>query len=321
VLVLQGVVFEPTPSPRRNLPTSVEDYQAQAAGSQGSLMVVGDAETLLEEQPGAAAEVLVGSAWYLNPHRVVNSYTAINHRGYSRRFCVHHQGVTCPALLDRLFSVEPSTGLRRVDLLAVSSLLLLHADVPAGLRDHPPPGWHVAATGRWATTWVRDQAVAAAGGPVWTSPGLRVTSRGAGGREVTLHVDRVPGSGGTVVLSRLPWPGYRVDGARALEPTDGYLLTLRVPSTAEGRTVTARFSPPGWRVELAAWWTGMLAAAVWVVVHTVRSRRRLRGGRPSVSDRPRRPPPDRPRRTRTWSGRPAARTRRGAREPASPASR
>jgi len=322
LLVLQSAVFEPSPSPRRNLPTQVADYRDQAAGARGAVLVVGDAETLLEEHPAAADEVLLGSAWYLNRHRVVNSFTAINHRGFYERFCVRYQGATCPELLDTLFTREPHTGARRVDLLAVSSLLLLNADVPAARREDPPPGWHVVAEGRWTTTWVRDRPVPSAGGPVWTSPGLRVTTVDTDGRDVTVRVDRVPRSGGTLVLSRLPWPGYRVTGARVAAPTDGYLLTLRVPPTAQGRTVTAAFSPPGWRIELAAWWAGVLAMVAWIVAHSVRSRHRRRGGRASVTRRRPRPPrPAPPRRTRTTSGRPASRTRRGAREHASPASR
>ena len=47
---------------------------------------------------------------------------------------------------------------------------------------------------------------------------------------------------------------------------DGYLLTARLPADAAGRTVTVRFSPPGWPFEVACWWLAVVGGLAWCVV-------------------------------------------------------
>jgi hypothetical protein len=93
---------------------------------------------------------------------------------------------------------------------------------------------------------------------------------------VTLRVDAT-GADARVVLSRLAWPGYRVDGATLGDPVRGYLLTVDVSDVAEGSTVTISFAPPG---HLALIGAGVLAAVVglaWVVAFVVGRVRARRG--------------------------------------------
>ena len=80
--------------------------------------------------------------------------------------------------------------------------------------------------------------------------------------------------GGTVTLSRLAWPGYTVEGARLAAPLDDALVQVAVPAGSAGSTVTVRWSPPGWPVELAALMTAVLGGLLWAVLAGLRSRRR-----------------------------------------------
>jgi len=89
---------------------------------------------------------------------------------------------------------------------------------------------------------------------------------------VTFTVDAVAADDPEIVLSRLAYPGYRVDGAEQGEPREGFLLTADL-SGAEGSTVTIDFRPPGWPVILPA---GVLAVALgvgWSLFAVIRRRR------------------------------------------------
>lgn len=278
--VLQHAAFPEAPSPERNLPSSAADYRRPLATARGDVMVVGDVSSLLEADASANADFLAGSAWYLNPHPVRNTYTTINHRGYRTAFDVGYEGSTSPEVLDGLLSREPTTGLPRVDLLAVSTLLFVRQDFPAGRLADPPSGWQVSETTAHAVTWVRNQPLPGAGRPVWTSPGTVVSAVSADDRTTRFRLDAAPPAGGRVTVATLDWPGYRTDVGAIGEPLDGYLLTVDVPAEAVGRTVTVQFAPPGWPFEVATWCLGVAAGlgwsgAWWLVGR--RGRRRPRG--------------------------------------------
>lgn len=266
LLPLQHAFYPNLTSPERNMPAHRAAYRTQLSTAEGDALVVGDMSPDLRTAPASAGDLLAGSAWYLNPHAVQNTYTTISFEAYYDRYCIYYAGFTCPELLDVLFSTEPGTGRARVDLLSVSTLLLVRADFPESRLSSPPRGWHVSDSTRWAVTWVRDDPVPGAGGPVWSSPGTTVTSTGSDDRTVRLRVDAVPPGGGRVALSRLAWPGYHTDLGGLGTPVDGYLLTLELPARAAGRVVTVHFSPPGWRLELVCWWVALVLGAGWAVM-------------------------------------------------------
>lgn len=274
VAALQHAYYPTPPSPKRNMPALLADYQTQLATAQGDVLVVGDSALLLETTPAAATDFLIGSAWYLNPHPVQNTYTTISFSGYYDRYCIYYEGSTCPELLDTLFTIEPVTGLERVDLLAVSTLLIVRAEFSEGQLFAPPQGWHVSDSTRWSVTWVRDKPGPTAGGPVWSSASTVVAVEYVDSRTVRMRVDKVPPTGGRVVLSRLAWPGYEVDSGRLGESADGYLLNVELPASADGEVVTVHFSPPGWGIEIASWWLAVLGGLGWSTL--VWSRRRPR---------------------------------------------
>jgi hypothetical protein len=285
VAVLQQGFYPEPPSPERNLPAALEDYRRPLATAEGDVLVVGSLYSDLRDDPAAAEEILAGSAWYLNGHPVRNTYTTINFKAYFERYCVDYDGSTCPELLDVLFTPEPTTGRLRVDLLSVSTLLLVRSSLPQARLLDPPRGWHIGEEGRTTVTWVRDRALPTAGGPVWASPGTRVSMVSGDDTTVALRVDEVGAEGGRVTLSRVAWPGYRTDAGELVAPVDGSLVTLALPADVKGEVVTVAFSPAGWRVELVAWWTAVLGGLGWLLASRVTRRRARAASGSSVGSR------------------------------------
>jgi hypothetical protein len=277
VVATQHVYLPDAPSPDRNLPASARDYRVQLATAEGDSIAVGNAEHAWRSEPGTADEMLVGSTWYLNPHPIQNAGTAISFRAYVLRFCMKWSGTTCPDALERLFEREPVTGARWLDLMSLSTVLLIRQPYTGKRVMYPPPGWHISAEGARTVTWVRDSPVPTAGGVVWSSPGTLVEDVSSSDRDASFRIAAVPARGGRVVLSRLAWPGYRVHGAALGAPLEDMLLTVDVPASARGRVVRLHFDPPGWRLEVATWWLGVGLALLWSVLHLAVRRRRSRG--------------------------------------------
>ncbi len=271
IVALQLAWFPTPPSDQRNLPRDLAGYRTQLATAEGDVFVVGQQDNRIIEDPALTAEVLAGSMWYLNPHPVQNTYTTISFRTYYDRYCIRVHGQTCPEVLATLFSVEPTTDRLRIDLLSVSTLLLIKADVGS---PPVPQGWHLSEETDRTVTWVRDVPLPTAGGPVWSSEGTTVHAVRVDDRTVELEVDSVPAAGGQVVLSRLDWPGYRTSLGSFSDPVDDYLLTLDLPADAEGKTVTVRFDPPGWRLELLCLALALGGGVAWSAAALVRRRRR-----------------------------------------------
>ena len=99
---------------------------------------------------------------------------------------------------------------------------------------------------------------------------------------VRFRVDSVPAGGGQVVLSRLDWPGYSVDGGELAPSVRGYLLTVDVDDAAAGSVVTVSFTPPGWTiglVSIALATAGILVWGAWSALAARRRRARVGGGR------------------------------------------
>jgi hypothetical protein len=259
ILALQVVWWTEPPSDQRHIPTTLDGYKTQLASAKGDAMVIGQVNRIIDD-PELAREVLAGTAWYLTGRDVQNTYTTISYKTYYDRYCIRIHGQTCPEALDTLFSVEPATGLLRVDLLDVSTLLLIKEDVGT---PPVPEGWYVSEeTGR-TVTWIREDPLPTAGGPVWSSPGTRVYPVSNTDRDVTIQVSTVPPEGGQVVFSRLDWPGYSTSAGAFDDPTDDYLLTLALDEDSVGDTVTVRFDPPGWKLELACLAVALLGGVTW----------------------------------------------------------
>lgn len=274
VIAAQHHYYPQPPSLDRNMPSQFSDYTTQLQQAEGDVMLLGDPQDAAVRNPSVTEELLIASSWFLNPHQVQSTYTTIGFRAYTEHFCVKFNGSTCAKALTRLFRKESVTGQKRIDLLSVSTLVFFRKDFSQRRLRNPPEGWHVADNSKWSLTWVRDEPLPTAGKVVWTSPGTEVTDLASVDRRAEFRVDDVPPGGGTVVLSRLAWPGYAVEGGSLPEPVDDYLLTVQVPEESVGRSVLVRYSPPGWTLEIACWILGVGLALVWSVAHLWSRRRR-----------------------------------------------
>ena len=270
---LQHSFYPDPPAPQRNTPTDLATYQAALPGAVGDTLQVGLSDQVVKSNPQAAQQLLIGSGWYLNDHPIQNTYTAISYGAYKHRYCIFYQGNTCPALLSTLFTTEPTTGRQRVDLLGVSSLLLIRRDFPTFRLAHPPAGWQVTDRTKYAVLWTRRTPVPGAGGVVWTSPQTSVSDVVAGDDGTSFRVDAVPAGGGTAVLSLLDWPGYTTDVGNLAPPVDRYLVTVHLPASSQGETVHVDYRPPGWTAEIAAWGLAVALGAGWSLFYAVRRRR------------------------------------------------
>ena len=272
VLAVQHRAYPDLPSPNRWPPTDLAGFQKPLTGAVGDTMQVGSSDNLLQTDP-PGNDLLLGSAWYLNAHSMQSTYTTINFLTYKNRYCVYYQGDSCAEALSSLFSIEPTTGERRVDLLGISSLMLISRVFPADRLAHPPTGWRVGAQTTNTTLWVRRHPLPGAGAVAWSSPGTAVSDVHITNGGTSFHVDSVPAAGGTVVLSLLDWPGYATDVGTMSDPVDGYLVTLHLPGSTPGTTVHVTYHPPGWNLELAAWALALAAGAGWSLAEAVRRRR------------------------------------------------
>jgi hypothetical protein len=240
-------------------------------------MVIGSYVVRSITRPGLVNELLVGSTWYRNPAAVQNGYSAVGFRAFRARFCQRYNGFSCPGALTALLADEPTTGRPWVDLLSISTLVMYRPNFTAAVLARPPAGWVVAATSQSTVTWVRDDVVPTAGGIVWTTAGVRVGEQSGDSRSVRFRVDGIPADGGTVVLSRLAWPGYTASGASLAAPTARMLVTVHLDPSSAGRVVIVAWNPPGWRLERAAWGLAILGGLAWsLAVYFVRRRNRLR---------------------------------------------
>lgn len=281
-VVAMAVQHEYYPFPTavdRHMPATLSAYTTQAAGARGDVIMAGNPEPDILQDPRAVRDFLIASSWYVSPHPVQNVYSTIGFTAYNDQYGMRFDGATYPWLIYVLSSYEPRTALPRADLLSISSVLLVRRDFGADtVPPAPPPGWHVANESALSLTWVRDQPLPPAGGLVWASPGLAVTQVSSTTREARVRVDRAPSQGGQLVFSRLAWPGYAVSGGGLAAPVDGYLLTVDVPATAAGQTIAVRYSPPGWQIERLAGLLGVGLGAVWSLAFAVaRLVRRRRG--------------------------------------------
>ena len=114
-------------------------------------------------------------------------------------------------------------------------------------------------------TWVRDRPLPTAGGVRRSSAGTRIHEVARTETSTTFVVDQVGGQDASVVLSRIAWPGYQVEGATFDDPLGGHLVRVELSTEDIGSTVTVRFRPPGWRLEVAALGAAILLGIAWAV--------------------------------------------------------
>ncbi|KQO99434.1 hypothetical protein [Leifsonia sp. Leaf264] len=272
LLVPQHHITGSSPLPDYGNPSLIADYKTQYTDAVGDVIVVGGVRNG-DEHPEYWAETLMANMFYINDASVQNAYSAVYYPAYQSGLCMQYNGSTCGELFEKLFEVQPQTGKTLVDLIGVSTIQLVKAIVPEETRDEIPDGWHVAEDTELTRLLVRDEPVAPAGGVVWSSDGTTVTQLSEDAMGASFRVDSVGSDGGTVALSRIPWPGYEVEGATLTkDPVEPFLLGVHVEPGSEGTVVHVSYHAPGYPVELAAGALIVLIGAAWAVLRRLRRR-------------------------------------------------
>lgn len=277
LLVPQHYVTKTSPLPDYGNPALIADYKSQYADAVGDVIVVGGVRNG-DEHPEYWTETLMANMFYINDASVQNAYSAVYYPAYQSAMCMQYNGSTCGDLFENLFEVQPETGKTLVDLIGVSTIQLVKAIVPEETRDEIPAGWHVAEDTKLTRLLVRDEPIAPAGGVVWSTEGTTVTQLSEDAMGATFRVDSVGADGGTVALSRIPWPGYEVEGAAlSADPVEPFLLGVDVDPGSEGTVVTVSYHAPGYPIEIVAGVLIVLVAAGWAVLRRLRRRDDPRG--------------------------------------------
>lgn len=249
VLVPQAQNFPNSPLGNFNVPSTVAAMEDVGAELPDGVFAVGDVYSL-RDRSDAYSEALIANLWYLAGRDAVGVYTVLPYRQFAADLCIDLRGATCPEALNALFDVSAEIPTPLVDDLAVNAVIVIPGP---GLLTPPvaPEGWTLETRDY---TWLlrRDAPLPPAGGIARMTSGMRMSEVTQSDTRVSFRVDAVPQAGGQVVLSRLAWPGYAVEGAFVSESSRGYLFTIDVPPAAEGETVSIQFRPPGWQIELAA---------------------------------------------------------------------
>ena len=274
LLVDQQRAFPGSPAGDFELPAAVSEYQTQLDGAVGDTIVVGKTVGTDVPYEDLWDETLLANTWYLNEHSVQNTYTPLLHVGYAAATCMNWRGETCADLAENLFEVDPETGTTLADRLSVDTVQIIKASVPASARRTAPEGWSLLTDTDIQVTWVRDVPRGPAGSVAWTSDGVEVEVVRQDDRHLTMRLLSAPEDGGTVMLSRLYWPGYSAENAEIVDPTDDFLLTLEVSAADVGQDVEVSFSPPGWRLELSLLAAAILLGAAWTALDRPTRRRR-----------------------------------------------
>lgn len=255
------------------MPTSVDALRGQTDGYVGDVFVVGAVEKPLAD-PGIWNETLVGNLWYIDGAPVQNAYSTVYNAAYSSHVCMGYNGFTCSDAYRLLFVPQPDTGELLVDLLGINTVQVIKESVPQWVWSRLPDGWSVIENNDYVRTIVRDDPIPPAGGVVWQSSGTSVDVRSESDTSVTFHVDELPADGGRVALSRIPWPGYSVDGGTLSQDSmEGFLLTVDLPASSAGQDVTVSFTPPGFAGQTV--FGGVIAVVTlgWLFLRLGRSRR------------------------------------------------
>lgn len=273
VLVPQAVKYPTSALGNFNVPSDVQAMQAVGQTLPDGVMTVGDVYSL-RDNPDAYSESLIANLWYLSGRDVVGVYTVLPFREFASDLCLDIRGATCPETLDALFETDALSPVPVADDLGLNAVIVIPGP---GLESPPkaPAGWTLESR---EDTWLltRGDHMPAAGGVARASDGVEVSQIAVSDLEVAFRVDEVPDGAGSVVMSRLAWPGYSVAGAHLAKPERGYLLTVDVSGVAPGTVVTVTFRPPGWEVELASFFGALFLGVILTIASFIERRRRSR---------------------------------------------
>ncbi|CAB4888538.1 hypothetical protein QNA19_05945 [Rhodococcus fascians] len=268
------------------LPTSQSEAKAQFPQWQGSTLQLGSRALTETEADGPDDPQLPWhSQVYGNSAKVmgldyVNAYTPVGYLDFANLLCFEHEGSTCTDAFDRLFEIEPYTGKTYADLMQLDRVVLQKLQYPLAEREAAPAGW------QWVTAPTPDSArqvyvLERVDGLIPDASGRVVATVNASADPISSdadseHVTVSAPAGGSVVFSRLAWPGYTATLNGEPLQTKGLadiFLYVDLPPGTDAADLELTFRPPGERLGLAAMAGGVMVL-IGLVVLDVRRRRR-----------------------------------------------
>jgi hypothetical protein len=216
----------------------------------------------------------------------VNLYTAVGHKSFSSLLCIQWTGSTCPQAKAYLFATEPTTGLTYADLMGLDRVVLIKYTYPDAPAQGAPSGWRFTANTN-PLAWVLERSTPrpAEPGRVAASPGVTVTGA-APSTDTAESMTASSTSGGSVVFSRLLWPGYTATLGGRPVPVDsikGVFVTVRLPAGTRAARLTLSFRPPGTTTGLALAGVGGALVIALATLDVTGGRRRRRGRGPAAA--------------------------------------
>ncbi|MEP7018019.1 MAG: hypothetical protein ABI899_08380, partial [Actinomycetota bacterium] len=265
-----------------HMPVSRSAAKANFPNYQGVTLQLGQRAPVLNP---AAAEATWRSLVFGNYPRTlgldyVNSYTAIGQQKFSSLLCIRWEGGTCQNAKKYLFAMEPTTGLTYADLMGLDRVVLIKHAFPHALSQGAPDGWQFVGDDPLSFVLERTTPRPAQPGRVVASPGATV-SNAAPSKDTAESMTVSSPSGGSVVFSRLMWPGYTatLDGRPvAVDALKGVFVTVRLPAGTHAARLALSFRPPGTTLGLVLAAGGVTLLTSLLVLEYI-TRRRRRGVR------------------------------------------
>lgn len=279
----------PDPLPDGGSPVfSVADMRRGAAEYRGVVLQLADRLSVTTED-SREGRLLFGNLARVADPGAVTSYTGMGFDSFADELCMDYRGAVCSGAVERIFApASAAVDAPLVDVMGVSTLVVQRTLAPVETAGPPPPGWRLAAADPARVVWVRDSPIAASAGPVtWASAGIDTETRSSTPTSET--VDVTADRAGTVLFSRLAWPGYSatVDG-RPVEVAEGPAGLLSVDVPAGGGQLDVAYSSPGLApgraVAVAAAVVAVLASAAISVLDRRRRRRSVVNAGPARAD-------------------------------------
>ena len=210
----------------------------------------------------------------------VNAYTAVGHQKFSSLLCIRWEGGTCQNAQKALFAHDPSTGLTYADLMGLDRVVLIKHAFPRAPERGAPLGWHFVEKAD-PLAWIleRNAPRLAQPGRVVASPGVTVT-QAAPSSDTAESMTVSSTSGGSVVFSRLLWPGYTatLDGRPVpVDSVRGVFVTVRLPADTHAARLALSFRPPGTSLGLVVAAGGVALLTTLVIFEVILWRRRRDG--------------------------------------------
>ena len=266
-----------------HMPVSRSDSKAHFPDYQGVTLQLGQRPPMKTPAQAAAIWRSLVFADYARTLGLdyVNAYTVVGHQKFSSLLCMQYEGSTCQNANKYLFANDPTTGLTYADLMGLDRVVLTKRSYPQAPAGGAPSGWHFVDKPD-PLAWVLERTTPrpAQPGRVVASPGVTVT-HAAPSSDTAESMTVSSTRGGSVVFSRLLWPGYTATLNGRPVPVDsvkGVFVTIRLPAGTSASRLALSFRPPGTTqgLLLAAGGTALLAVLMAFEI-IIRRRRRDRG--------------------------------------------